>query len=415
MRAWFNALSESVAFALHALLVNKLRAFLSLSGISIGIFSIILVYTVVDSLESNIRSSVESLGNDVVYIQKWSWGGGGEYPWWQYMKRREPSFQDFKDLQKRFPKAEAMAYGMSMSSVAKYGSNSIEGVGVFGSTHQYDRIWEFELAEGRYFTELESNSGPNVAIIGSDIAQGLFQGKSAEGKKIGILGRKFRVIGVFEKKGKSLVGENQDELILVPTSTMLKLASPEKLNGNMIMVRAGAGMSFDEFKSELRGVFRTIRRLKPKVDDDFSLNEISLVANGLDQLFGVIGAAGTVIGLFSVLVGGFGIANIMFVSVKERTNQIGIQKALGARNAFILMQFLAEAVLLSLIGGLVGLGVVLGIIPFVEDLFDFEVFMSLQNVWRGISIAVGVGLVSGTIPALLASRLDPVEAIRSGI
>jgi putative ABC transport system permease protein len=351
----------------------------------------------------------------VVYIQKWSWGGGGEYPWWQYMKRREPSFQDFKDLQKRFPKAEAMAYGMSMSSVAKYGSNSIEGVGVFGSTHQYDRIWEFELAEGRYFTELESNSGPNVAIIGSDIAQGLFQGKSAEGKKIGILGRKFRVIGVFEKKGKSLVGENQDELILVPTSTMLKLASPEKLNGNMIMVRAGAGMSFDEFKSELRGVFRTIRRLKPKVDDDFSLNEISLVANGLDQLFGVIGAAGTVIGLFSVLVGGFGIANIMFVSVKERTNQIGIQKALGARNAFILMQFLAEAVLLSLIGGLVGLGVVLGIIPFVEDLFDFEVFMSLQNVWRGISIAVGVGLVSGTIPALLASRLDPVEAIRSGI
>lgn len=415
MRAWLNALFESISFAVHALLVNKLRAFLSLSGISIGIFSIILVYTVVDSLESNIRNSVESLGSNVVYVQKWSWGGGGEYKWWEMMRRPEPSFEDFKKLQKRFNKADAIAFGMSLNSVAKYGSSSVESVGIFGTTHDYYKIWDFELAEGRFFTEVESNSGPNVAIIGADIAEGLFHGRSAEGRRISVLGRKFTVIGVFERKGKSLVGENQDELILIPCASMMKIANPERMNGNLIMVKSKPEVPFDEFKSELKGTLRTIRRLKPKVSDDFALNEISVIAQGLDQLFSVVGIAGTVIGLFSVLVGGFGIANIMFVSVKERTNQIGIQKALGARNEFILMQFLAESVLLSMLGGLVGLLVVIAVIPTVEDQFGFDVFMSQTNVIIGLFISVFVGLVSGTIPAILASKLDPVEAIRSGI
>jgi putative ABC transport system permease protein len=406
---------ESVRSAVHALSVNKLRAVLSLFGISIGIFSIILVYTVVDSLEANIRKSVESLGNNVVYVQKWGWGGGGEYPWWKYLQRPEPSYDDFKKLQQRFDKAEAVVFGTSMNAVAKHGSNSVEDIGVLGATHDYYRVWEFELSEGRYFTELESVSGPNVAIIGADIAEGLFVSTRAEGKSISLLGRKYTVIGVFERVGKSLVGEDMDELVLIPAASMRKLVNPDRQQGNMIMVKAKPSIPMDEFKSELKGVMRTIRRLKPKVDDDFSLNEISLIAQGLDQMFGVLGMAGTVIGVFSVLVGGFGIANIMFVSVKERTNQIGIQKALGARSSFILWQFLSESVLLSILGGLVGLMVVLLAVPFLSNWMGFDIFMSAGNIINGIGISTVVGLISGTIPAIMAARLDPVEAIRSGI
>jgi putative ABC transport system permease protein len=415
MRAWLNILYESVAFAFHALMVNKLRAFLSLLGISIGIFSIILVYAVVDSLEANIRSSVNSLGNNVVYVQKWGWGGGGEYPWWKYLKRPEPSYEDYRKLTQRFDKAEALVFGMSMNGTAKYKNNSVERVGVLGATHDYYRVWEFDLSEGRYLTELESNSGPNVAVIGADIAEGLFPNLNAEGKKFSVLGRKFTVIGVFERVGSSLVGQSQDELILIPAATMRKMVNPDRLQGNMIMAKAKPSVPMDEFKSELKGALRTIRRLKPKVDDDFSLNEISVIAQGIDQLFGVLGLAGTVIGIFSILVGGFGIANIMFVSVKERTNQIGIQKALGARSGFILMQFLAESILLSILGGLLGLAIVFSLLPLVTDWFGFEVFMSSNNVIIALFISTVVGLISGIIPAIMASKMDPVEAIRSGI
>ena len=406
---------ESLAFAFHALAVNKLRSFLSLIGITIGIFTIILVYTFVDSLEASIRNSVDSLGKNVVYVQKWGWGGGGEYPWWKYLRRPEPSFDDFRDLERRFEKAEAIVFAMNMRGTAKYQSNSVEQVGVMGATHDYYKVWDFNLAEGRYFSELESASGPNVAVIGSDIADGLFPGRYAEGKRISVLGRKYTVIGVFERVGQSLVGEDMDELILIPAVNMRKLVNPDRLSGNFIMVKGPEEVSMSAFKDELRAVMRNIHRLRPKVDDDFSLNEISIIAQSLDQVFGIVGIAGTVIGLFSVLVGGFGIANIMFVSVRERTNQIGIQKALGAKNAFILMQFLLESVLLCLIGGGLGLLVILSILPPLSEWSGFDVFLSMGNIVRGLLISAGVGLISGTIPALMAARMDPVNAIRSGM
>lgn len=404
---------ESFSFAWHALVVNKLRTFLSLLGISIGIFAIISVYAVVDSLENSIRNSVSSLGSNVVYVQKWGWGGNGEYPWWKYLNRPEPSFSDYRELQRRMGSAEALVFGASIGSTAKYGINSVEQIGVLGATHDYFRIWNFSLDEGRYFTESESQSGPNVAIIGYDIAQGLFQGRPAEGKTIGLLGQKYRVIGVFSRVGESLVGGDNDELVLIPALAFRKLVNPDRMDGNFIMAKPKEGIELAAFKDELRMNMRSIRRLKPKVEDDFSLNEISLINNQLDGLFKVVGLAGTLIGGFSLLVGGFGIANIMFVSVRERTTQIGIQKALGAKNGFILLQFLFESVVLSLLGGLIGLLVVtIGIQVAAVYVSDFEIQLGLNNVITGVLISVVIGLLSGTIPALMAARLDPVEAIR---
>jgi putative ABC transport system permease protein len=405
---------ESFRFALHALGVNGLRTLLSLLGVTIGIFAIIAVYAAVDSLEANIRNSVSSLGDRVVYVQKWSWGGGGEYPWWKYWQRREPGYRDYRELSRKSFGAEALVFGMTLNGTAKHGNSSVENVGVLGATHDYALVWDVKIAQGRYFTESESSRGAMLAVIGSDIASGLFSDGSAVGRDISILGRKFTVVGVFEKVGTSVVGGNQDELFLVPANALRKMVNPENTEGNMIMAMAAPGVEMSAFKEELRGAMRSVRRLKPRTEDDFSLNEISIISGQLDQLFSVLTLTGTAIGLFSILVGGFGIANIMFVSVRERTNQIGIQKALGANRFFILSQFIFEAILLCMIGGAIGIALVgLGIWA-ANSLTDFSFVLSLKNIAQGFAISAVIGLVSGLVPAFMASRMDPVEAIRQG-
>ncbi len=413
---FFRILNESFQFAVHALTVNKLRTFLSLLGITIGIFTIISVFTVVDSLERNIRDSVSELGSDVVYVQKWPWGGGGggNYPWWKYFQRPEPSYKDFQQLEKRVNTVDKMVFAFGMNSTLKHRNNSIENATVLPVSHDYYDIWGYELERGRYFSPLESQSGSPVAVVGADIAEGLFGAQNAIGNEIKLKGRKVRVIGVFATQGKTLVGQDIDSQVLVPVNFIRRMMNVNDQEGAFIMAKAGSGISVDEMKDDLRRAMRSIRRQAPKADDNFALNEISVLSSGLDALFGVIGLAGAVIGGFSILVGGFGIANIMFVSVRERTNQIGIQKSLGAKNYFILLQFLLESILLCLVGGLVGIGLVYGLLLLVGDSIDFNIALSLKNVLQGIFISMGIGLVSGFVPAFTASRLDPVEAIRQG-
>lgn len=412
---WLSVLGESLRFASHALVVNKLRTLLSLLGITIGIFAIISVYTVVDSLELSIRNSVSQLGSDVVYVQKWPWGGGGgEFQWWKYMNRPEPSYREFKELERRMYAAEHLCYGASLSSTVKRGNNSVERTPVLGVTHNYLDIWKVELDQGRYYSKNESSSGRPVAIIGPDIADALFGSKNPLGQRIKLLGRQVTVIGVFKRVGKSLMGQDTDEMVLVPLLFMDQLINLDRQDGTMIMVKAKNSISLEELKQDLRGHMRALRRLKPKAEDNFALNEITLVSGGLDAIFYGIGLAGTAIGGFSILVGGFGIANIMFVSVKERTNQIGIQKSLGARNSFILSQFLFESVLLSLLGGAIGLLLVFALVKVGSSITGFDVFLTLGNVITGLGISLVIGLVSGIVPAFSAARMDPVEAIRTG-
>tara|TARA_B100000780_G_scaffold275789_1_gene243138 strand:+ start:1207 stop:2457 length:1251 start_codon:yes stop_codon:yes gene_type:complete len=410
-------LQESFRFAIQALVGNKLRTLLSLLGVTIGIFAIISVFAVVDSLERNIRTNVESLGDNVVFVNKWPWQMGGDYPWWKYYQRPLPTIQELNSLEQRLEMAEAVAFVAGAGNkTAKYKSNDVEGIGVAAVSHGYQDVYGFELSSGRYFSILESATGKPVAIIGDNIAQSLFAGENPIGKVVKFIGQRATVIGVFEKAGDSIIGSSDDDNIVIPVKfarNFIRLNS-ESTNP-MFMVKAKQGVSNEQLKDDLTRVMRSVRRLSPKADNNFALNETSILSNGIDMMFSVIDLAGIIIGGFSLLVGGFGIANIMFVSVKERTNIIGIQKAIGAKNHFILLQFLFEAILLCLIGGLIGISVVYIGTLIANYYIDFDIALSANNVVTGLWVSVLIGVMSGMIPAISASKLDPVEAIRSGI
>lgn len=411
---FWTLIIESGRFARHSLTANKLRTFLSLLGITIGIFSIITVFTVVDSLESNVRKSVASLGDNVIFIQKWPWEFGGDYPWWKYMNRPVPTVDEMPEVIKRSTLAATGAFVASTNKTVKYRNNSIENVELKCVSHNFDEVKSFEIIDGRYFTEQESASGRNKAIIGFDIALNLFGHSSGVGRSVTVLGKKFEVIGIFEKEGSSAIGSSMDNVVLIPINyarNILDLRS-ERLDPT-IYLKAKPGVSNEALIDETTGILRNVRKLKPMADVNFALNETSMLTKGFDSIFLVIGLAGWVIGGFSIIVGGFGIANIMFVSVKERTALIGIQKSLGAKNIFILSQFLTEAVILSLLGGIIGLLVVfLGLLA-VNNLLDMGIELTNSNIILALTISILIGVISGFIPSYTASQLDPVEAMRS--
>jgi putative ABC transport system permease protein len=403
---------ESFIFAMNALVMNKVRTLLSLLGITIGIFSIISVFTVFDSLEGAIKDEINSLGSNVLFIQKWPWAMGGDYAWWKYLNRPEPKLKELDELEKRSNTIESSAFMFSVRRDAYYKNNQMEELPVVAVSHDYPNVMTLDLQAGRYFTESESNGGRNIAIIGSDIAENLYQGLDPVGRTIKIFGRKLNVIGVMVKEGESVFGESRDNYVLIPVKYASNVLDVRNI-GSTIIVKGKSQVSNDQMKDELTGIMRSIRKLPPRADDDFAINETDIITKGFDQLFAVIKMVGWIIGAFSLLVGGFGIANIMFVSVKERTTQIGIQKSLGAKRYFILIQFLFEAVFLSIIGGVVGLLLVYGLTFLADSLFSFKLVLTITNISIGIFVSAIIGLLSGFIPAFVASRLDPVEAMRS--
>jgi putative ABC transport system permease protein len=412
---FFSLFKESIFFALHSLNANKLRTFLSLLGITIGIFAIIVVFTIVDSLENNIRKSIASLGDNVVFVQKWPWTFGPDYPWWKYMNRPVPQYDELFDIQRTSKTAEAVAYRIGARRTIKNRGNIVENAIITGCSYDYYKIKSFEIPDGRFFTENEVNAGNNVALLGNSIAEGLFpNGQDPIGKEVKIAGRKAFVIGVFKKEGESMLGNSMDNQVVIPYHFAKLIIDIHSENSDpYIAVKARPGITNAQMIDELTGIMRGIRRLKPMADDDFALNETNLLSKNFNILFDIIGIAGWIIGGFSILVGGFGIANIMFVSVKERTSMIGIQKSLGAKNYFILMQFLSESVFLSLIGGMLGLFLTWLITLAAKGNIDMEITLSQSNIILGITISVLIGIVSGFVPAYTASQLDPVEAIRS--
>jgi putative ABC transport system permease protein len=406
---------ESFLFAYDALRQNKLRTMLSLLGVTIGIFTIIAVYSAVDTLRNNLQASVNKLGNNSIYIEKWPWVGEENFPWWKYMQRPVPKLRDYEQVRRRSQTAKAISYDISIDNrTVKYGSNTVDGAQIGAVSFEHDKVINFDFKDGRYFTEIEARTGAPITLIGYDIAENLFPSGDAIGKQIKIMGRKVTVIGVFTKQGDDMLGISTDKQVLVPLNFAKNVIDVENEKYQpSIVVRGLDNLSEDEVESEIRGIMRSVRSIRPGAEDNFALNKSSVITNQLDSLFGIVNKGGFIIGLFSLLVGGFGVANIMFVSVRERTNIIGIQKSLGAKNYFILLQFLIESMILCLIGGLIGIGLVyLGTFG-VKAATDLQIILDIDNIITGVSYSLTIGIIAGIIPAYGASRMDPVEAIRT--
>ncbi len=407
---------ESFIFAYTSLVVNRLRTFLSLLGITIGIFCIISVFTIIDSLEKTVRESMSKLGSNVIYIQKWPWTpppGETEYPWWKYLNRPLPKLSEAQEILRRSGLSQYAVFNYGFNRTIKIGSNSAENVGIIGASAGLIETWSLKISNGRPLTEEEFNSGAGFVMLGSDIAEQLFPGVSPVGKFIKVQGFSLFITGVFEKMGEDAFGTSMDKRVLIPAKFAARMVDPRLEMGQSIIIKGKTDVPAARLSEELEGIMRSIRRIKPSAENDFALNEVSLISGQLDNIFKVFNIAGWIIGGFAILVGGFGIANIMFVSVRERTKIIGLQKALGAKSKFILLEFLFEASVLSLIGGIIGLLVIYGLTFIVSKSFDFNLVLTLGNILKGLIISIVIGLIAGVVPARTAAHLDPVNAMNA--
>ena len=418
MKLFLRLLKESFVFSFNALIANPVRTVLSLLGVTIGIFTIIAVLSTVDSLEKSIKDNLSFLGTDNLRVEKWPWDfNNPSYEWWKFFRRPEPTYREYEFLKDNLVNAEAVEILTSREGVnVKYSNNSSRIDNLNGVVFENQFFGDWEFIAGRFFTENETLTGSNAAIIGYKIMEDLFKTPDfAIGKQLKIKGKSYTIIGVTKEQGESFgAGDSFDRQMFIPFNSFKKIFKVGRKGSNAVLRVKGNGdedPGLINLEYELRGLIRAKRGIKPIEDDSFAINRPEYLASFVSTIFGTISIAGWVIGSFSILVGGFGIANIMFVSVKERVPIIGLQKSLGAKKYFILMQFLFESSFLSIFGGLFGIFFVF--LLTLPDLGTFDLIISLENVILGVTISSVIGILAGLLPALFASNLDPVEAIRS--
>ena len=410
---FLRQLFESIRFAWQALMSNILRTTLSLLGVTIGIFSIVAVFTFVDSMNASISSEIDSFGKGVIYVGKWPWVFSNNFPWWKYMNRPTMKYSEYKYLAENVKNAQAISILDGKMTTLKNGNNSME-TRLTGVSYDYNRISDVPIEYGRYFLTNETDNAAFAVILGAEVKEALFPNiGDAVGQTMKINGIKFKVIGTMKKKGEDLFsfGGSPDQRAYIPYTSYSSLFQRDEPEPDVAMKAFDSDIGQQTLEGEVTGLMRSRRGLKPVQEDNFSINRLDGLTKFFDGIFSSLNIGGIFIAGFSLLVGGFGIANIMFVSVKERTNIIGIQKSLGAKNYFILFQFLFEAVFLSLIGGMVGIFLV-WLLSF-GDFGSLKLILTYSNMIKGIITASVIGIISGIVPAYLAAKLDPVVAIRS--
>ena len=418
MKLFLRLLKESFIFSFNALVANPIRTVLSLLGVTIGIFTIIAVLSTVDSLERSIKDNLSFLGTDNLRVEKWPWDFNNPgYEWWKFFRRPEPTYNEYEFLKENLGNAEAVEILTSREGVnVKYSNNSSRIDNLIGVVFENQFFGDWEFIAGRFFTENETLTGSNAAIIGYKIMKDLFKTPDiAIGKQLKIKGKSYTIIGVTKEQGESFgAGDSFDRQMFIPFNSFKKIYKVGRKGSNAVLRVKGnddEDPGLVNLEYELKGLLRAKRGIKPIEDDSFAINRPEYLASFISTIFSTISIAGWVIGSFSILVGGFGIANIMFVSVKERVPIIGLQKSLGAKKYFILMQFLFESSFLSVFGGLFGIFFVF--LLTLPDLGTFDLVISLKNVILGVTISSFIGIIAGLLPAIFASNLDPVEAIRS--
>ena len=412
-----KVIGESFRQAQAQLAGNKLRTFLSLLGISIGIFCIIGVLSAVQSLQDNVSGSLAKLGDDVIYIDKWPWKDNSD-DWWEYYQRPYPDHDDYLALRDNLATARLVNYWtVPDTRVIKYQGKAVEGGYLFVTTYELDRLFNIEIDRGRYWSATEYRNGTDRILLGHSIAEQLFGPINPIGREVKMQGRKYQVIGTLAPAGDDLINPlDFDDAIMVTYNNAARFINLNNRNryGGTIGVKAKEGVDIQRLEDDIRGIVRANRQLRPRENDNFALNKLSMTADALGNFFGVLNLIGLVIGGFSIVVGAISVANIMFVSVKERTNLIGVKKALGARQYIILLEFLTESVILCIIGGMIGLAMVVGITSIINVFLpSFQISLSLFYAIAGVAISAIVGVLAGLIPALLAARMDPVAAMRS--
>ncbi|OMQ10911.1 ABC transporter permease [[Flexibacter] sp. ATCC 35103] len=415
MLLYLRLLKESFRFAINALRNNKLRTLLSLLGVTIGIFSIIAVLAAVDSLDRKISKDLSSLDKNTIYLMKYCFGPS-EIPQWKREQFPNVKYDEYINLKNSLNNTDQVAYQLFVNhETLKYDSKTVSDVNIVPSSNEMVDIEGLSFDKGRFYNESESNSGSPVIVLGYDIAEGLFGTSDPIGKNIRLYGQRFTVIGVIAKQGAGFFGDSNDTSVYLPTNFLRRMYGDSDAMTPVIVLKPVKGVDMDAYKAEVAQKLRAIRGMKAGEMDNFFINVLSGFTDFVDGILGSLRFGGIFISFFSFLVGGFGVANIMFVSVKERTNLIGIQKSLGAKNRFILFQFLFEAVILCLIGGIIGLLIVFLMSVLLTNLLDFEFVLSFWNVVIGAGLSILVGVISGILPAISAAKLDPVEAIRTGM
>ncbi|WP_438944944.1 ABC transporter permease [Sediminibacterium sp.] len=409
-----SILWNSFRMALQELKVNKLRTFLSLFGITIGIFCIIGVLATVDSLERKVQNDLKTLGSNTIYIDKWNYGGGPDYPWWKYMKRPNVKIEELDAIKQKSELSAFAAFFVSRNVNYSYQDNILNNTSLYGVTNEFNSIQTIDIETGRYLIESDFQRGAAVGVIGFKVAEELYgKADKAVGKEISYGGRKVYVVGVIKKQGQSFIGGfNYDDCMIVPYRYFASIYSPETSSPNII-VQGKPKIASSALQDELNGVMRQLRKLSPTQEDNFTCNDVAMFSEQVNGFFGQVTVGGWAIAGLSLIVGAFGVANIMFVTVRERTSQIGLKKAIGAKRSTILTEFLLESAFLCVLGGLIGLTLVWLLSLVLSSVLPFPIYIAPNIVILGLSICIGLGVLAGIIPASIAAKLDPVVAIRT--